>query len=326
MKILTLTNEQVLELADMRASVDELRSAFALLAKGAVESPVRTRFRISDVRNILLMPSLVRDKVNMASLKIVTVYPDLGPDVPSTRAVVLLTDAVDGSVKCIMGGTALTAVRTGAVSGLSCRYLARKDSRSLAMIGAGGQGFFQISGVSSQLGIQRVSVFDVDPGRRKKLAERCKNELHIESVACESVGDATAGADVIVTATTSKTPVLDANQVGPGTHVVAIGAYTPESRELGSALVSKASLFVDSVEAAMEEAGDLLIPISEGAISKEGVKGDLAGLVTGKVGGRANDSEVTIFKAVGLAFEDNAVGSMVHRLALGAGVGKWVEL
>ncbi len=97
MRILTLTNEQVLALADMRASVDELRGAFALLAQGEVESPVRTRFRMTDVRNILLMPSLIRDKANMVSLKLVSVYPDLGPDVPSTRAVVLLVDGKDGS-------------------------------------------------------------------------------------------------------------------------------------------------------------------------------------------------------------------------------------
>jgi ornithine cyclodeaminase/alanine dehydrogenase-like protein (mu-crystallin family) len=326
LRILTLTDEQVLELAEMRACVDELKEAFVMLADGEVESPVRTRFRMSDVRNILLMPSLIREKKNTLSLKMVSVYPDLGGDLPSTRAVVLLTDGADGSVKCLMGGTALTGLRTGAVSGLSCRYLARNDSRNLAIIGAGGQGFYQISGVTSQLDIQRVSLFDIDRARQKRLAERCVKELRLEATVSDSVEGATAGADVVITATTSKKPVLEAEHVRPGTHVVAIGAYTPDSRELGSGLVSRASVYVDSMEAAMEEAGDLLIPIREGVMKKASVKGDLASLTAGKLPGRTDDSEVTVFKAVGLAFEDNAVGWMVYRRALGSGTGAWIEL
>jgi ornithine cyclodeaminase/alanine dehydrogenase-like protein (mu-crystallin family) len=326
LRILTLTNEQVLALADMPAAVEELQKAFLILSEGHVESPIRTRFRMTDVRNILLMPSLIREKRDTLSLKMASIYPDLGGNIPSTRAVVLLIDGKDGDLKCIMGGTSLTGLRTGAVSGLSCRYLARKDSENLAMIGAGGQGFYQISGASSQLGIRRVSIFDVDKGRQKRLMERCEKELHLQATASDSVRAATSGADVVITATTSKNPFLDADDIAPGTHVVAIGAYTPESRELGTGLVSKAALYVDSVDAAMEEAGDILIPIKEGAITPASIKGDLAGLVSGGVKGRSSDSEITIFKAVGLAFEDNAVGWMVYSRAIGAGVGGWTEL
>ena len=324
MKILTLTNEQVLSLADMKTAVDELQKAF-LVPSDQIESPLRTRFRMSEVRNILLMPSLVRDKRDTVSLKLVSVYPDLGGNVPSTRAVVLLIDGRDGDIKCMMGGTSLTGLRTGAVSGLSCRYLARRDSESLAMIGAGGQGFYQISGVASQLGIRRVSVFDVDRGRQKRLMQRCADELHLEARASDTVRDAASHADVVVTATTSKSPVLDAGDVRPGTHVIAIGAYTPEARELGTALVSRSNLYVDSVEAAMEEAGDVLIAIEEGAITQASIRGDLGGLVSGEVKGRVDDSAITVFKAVGLAFEDNAVGWMVYSRAVASGTGGWAE-
>lgn len=326
MRILTLTNEQVLGLAEMKSCVDELESSFVQVSKGEVESPVRGRFRMSDVRNILMMPSLIRGKANTVSLKLVSVYPDLGPATPSTRAVVLLVDGSDGAVKCIMGGTALTQVRTGAVSGLSCRYLARRDSRSLAMIGAGGQGFYQISGVASQLAIDRVSIFDIDKERQRLLAARCEEELGLEAHPAPTVREAAAGADVVITATTSKKPVLGSEEVADGSHVVAIGAYTPESRELTTPLISRAQIYVDSVEAAMEEAGDLLIPIREGAITKASIRGDLAGLAAGAVGGRRTDSEVTVFKAVGLAFEDNAVGWMIYQRALASAVGGWVEI
>lgn len=326
MRILTLTNEQVLELADMKSAVDELQKAFVQLAGGQVESPIRTRFRMTDVRNILLMPSLIRGERDTLSLKLVSVYPDLGGGVASTRAVVLLIDGRDGEVKCMMGGTSLTGLRTGAVSGLSCRYLARKDSRRMAIIGAGGQGFYQVGGVASQLGIEEVSVFDVDVARQKRLMDRCERELHLKARASGSVKDATAEADVVVTATTSKTPVLDADDVRPGTHVVAIGAYTPDARELGTKLVAGSSVYVDSVRAAMEEAGDVLIPMSEGAISASSIKGELASLVAGEVKGRSGEDEVTVFKAVGLAFEDNAVGWMVYSRARSSGVGGFMDI
>lgn len=325
LKILTLTNEQVAGLADMKSAVEEVKKGFLMVSKGGVESPVRTRFRMTDVRNVLLMPSLVRGS-DAVSLKLVSVYPDIGGGVPATRAVVFLLDGRDGALRCIMGGTSLTGVRTGAVSGLSCRYLARKDSSRLAMIGAGGQGFYQISGVASQLPIRQVAVFDVDRGRQRLLVERCKKELGLEAVPADTVKEASSGADVVVTATTSKTPVLNLEDVGPGTHVVAIGAYTPEARELSSDLVSSSSVYVDSMEAAMEEAGDLLIPLREGRMKREDLKGEMADLVVGKVGGRQSDAERTIFKAVGLAFEDNAVGWMVYERALKAGVGGSVEI
>lgn len=326
MRVLTLTDEQVLSLAEMRASVDELQRVFPLQTRGEVESPVRTRFRISDLRSILVMPSLIRETRETASLKVASIYPDLGGGVPSTRALVLLVDGKDGGVKCIMGGTSLTGVRTGAVSGLSCRYLARRESERMAMIGAGGQGFFQTSGVSSQLPIRSVAVFDVDRGRQKRLVERCETELHLEASASETVREAASRADVVVTATTSKTPVIGAEDVRPGTHVIAIGAYTPEARELATSLVSGSSLYVDSVEAAMEEAGDVLIPIREGAISQRHIRGDLAELASGRVDGRVDESEVTVFKAVGLAFEDNAVGWMVYSRAVASGVGGSAEI
>lgn len=324
MRILSLTNEQVASLAKMGDSVDELKKAFLVKAEGKVEAPPRARFQMSDVRNILWMPSLVRGRDTM-SLKLVTAYPDLGPGVISTRAIVILVDGKNGDVKCIMGGTSLTGIRTGAVSGLSCRYLARRDSKRMAMLGAGGQGFYQISGVVSQIGIEEVRIFDIDKTRQKALMGRCEKELHLRAFASDTVKDAASDADIIVTATTTKTPILYGADVRPGTHVVAIGAYTPETRELGSDLIAKASVFVDEREAAIGEAGDVIIPIKEGRITEQSIRGELADLVSGKAPGRTDDSQVTVFKAVGLAFEDNAIGWMVYDRATAAGTGAWTE-
>lgn len=310
----------------MGECVEEMRKAFVMLGEGKVESPLRTKFAVTGVRNVLMMPSLIRGDMNSLSLKIVSVYSDLGYGKPSLSASVLLVDGSDGTVKALLGGTALTAVRTGAVTGLSCRYLVRADARVLAMIGAGGQGFHQISGVVSQVRIGKVKVFDLEPERSRRLADRCGKELGVVADVSLTVTEAVAGADVVVTATTSKIPVLRGGEVDQGTHVAAIGAYTPETRELDSHLVSKASIYVDSMEAAMAEAGDILIPMKEGVITKENIRGDLAGLVAGTIRGRTDQREITLFKAVGLAFEDNAVGWLLYRKALSAGIGQWVDV
>ncbi len=326
MKVLLLTNDEVLSLADMRDCVEEMRRAFVLFGQGKIDSPLRTKLPVTEVRNVLMMPSLIRGDTETLSLKIVSVYPDLGPGKPSLTAAVLLIDGSDGAVKALMGGTALTAVRTGAVTGLSCSHLARADSRILAMIGAGGQGFHQISGVVSQIKIEKIKVFDLEPERSRRLADTCKGDLGISTDVSQTVKEATVGADVVVTATTSRTPVLRGDEVNQGTHIAAIGAYTPDTRELDSRLVSKASIYVDSVEAVMAEAGDILIPMKEGVISKGNIRGDLAGLVTGTIPGRTSQDEITLFKAVGLAFEDNAVGWLLYRKALAAGIGQWVDV
>jgi ornithine cyclodeaminase/alanine dehydrogenase-like protein (mu-crystallin family) len=131
---------------------------------------------------------------------------------------------------------------------------------------------------------------------------------------------------VLVTATTSSTPVFEGKDVADGTHVIAIGSYRPEARELDSSLVARASVFVDSREAALEEAGDLLIPMVEGLLSKDSIRGELSELVLGTKKGRASEEEVTIFKSVGLAFEDNAAGWLAYRRAVRRGIGKWSEL
>jgi ornithine cyclodeaminase/alanine dehydrogenase-like protein (mu-crystallin family) len=326
LKILALSGDQVRSLSNMKECVERMREAFVLLGRGEVESPVRTRIPISEVRNVLFMPSLIRE-VNKLSLKIVSVYPDIGGGRPSLSALVALIDGSDGTTKAIMDGAALTSIRTGAVSGLSCRYLARQNSETLGIIGAGGQSFQQVNAVVTELrGIKRVKIFSLEPDRTKTLADKCGAELGVESVICQSADEVAIETDVLVTATTSKRPVFNGDLVREGTHVISMGAYTPDAREVDSHLVSRASIFVDSMDAAMQEAGDILIPIREGVIKREAVRGDLAGLVLGRVGGRSNDAEVTWFKSVGLALEDNAIGWQIFDKAKSEGIGSWVEI
>jgi ornithine cyclodeaminase/alanine dehydrogenase-like protein (mu-crystallin family) len=325
-KVLTLDADGVESACPMAECIEEMSRIFALHQRGKkVDSPLRARL-VAPSGDILVMPSIAKRGKGEASVKVVSIFPH-NKGTPSVNAVVLLLDGENGETKAVISGGVLTAIRTGAVTGLSCRYLARKDSATLGIVGAGGQAFQQVNGVLSELrGVRHVKIFSRHPERGKALARQVSKAFSVDAKAVETVDVCVRGSDVLVTATTSTTPVFDGSKVGGGTHVVAMGAYRPDARELDSSLVARASIFVDSREAALEEAGDLLIPIKEGLLLKSAIRAELSELVSGKKKGRSSPSEITVFKSVGLAFEDNAAGWLAYRNAMRRGTGKWIRL
>lgn len=326
MKILSLDADDVTSACPMTECIDEMSRSFALLAEGKLQSPMRTKLSAPS-GDILVMPSLASKRRVEGCVKVVSIFPHNSGRAPSVSAIVLLLDGEDGQTKAVLDGSALTAIRTGAVSGLSCRYLARRDSVSLGIVGAGGQALQQVRGVVSALpGVERVKVFSRHLARSKAFARECERSLKVKAQAVIDAGRCVKGSDVVVTATTSRTPVFDGRDVSEGTHVIAIGSYRPDSRELDPHLVSRVSIFVDSREAALEEAGDLLMPMAEGLISKDSIVAELSELVSGAKKGRTSAREVTVFKSVGLAFEDNSAGWLTYREALRRGIGTWSTL
>jgi ornithine cyclodeaminase/alanine dehydrogenase-like protein (mu-crystallin family) len=326
LRILVLDADEVIAACPMADCIKEMADVFALQGQGRVDSPLRARLAVP-AGDVLVMPSMARRAKAEASVKVVSVFPKNKAGVPSINAVTLLVDGETGEPKGMLSGGVLTSIRTGAVSGLSCRYLARKDSATLGIVGAGGMAYQQVNGVVTELpSIEKVRIFSMDPAGSKALARRCADSLKVEASVVEEVDMCVRGSDVLVTATTSRTPVFRGSVVEEGTHVIAIGSYRPEAREVDSDFVSRASIFVDSKEAALEEAGDLLIPIGERRLSEGAIKAELSELVSGTKRGRASMSEITFFKCVGLAFEDNAAGWLAYRRALKLGIGKWSEL
>lgn len=326
MKTLALSSADVLASCSMASAIEATRRAFYLHGRGRIRAPLRTRLAVTRSRNFLAMAAMMRTDWNPISVKLVNVDPDPAPGRDAVAATVILLGGNDGEVRAIMGGGALTALRTGAASGLSCRYLARRDSTVLGIIGAGGQAFQQVSGVCTERPIEKVKIFSRHRAGSEALAREVKRRLSIDAEVKESASLCARGSDVVVTATTSATPVLTGRMVDEGTHVIAMGAYTPESREVDSALVRGSSVYADSSEAVWAEAGDILIPLKEGAIGKKHLQGDLTGLVSGRTKGRRNEKELTLFKSVGLAFEDTAVAALVYKEAAKKRRGKRVDL
>jgi ornithine cyclodeaminase len=289
--------------------LDAVEAAYRDVAAGRDRSPIRSRVALDD-GDLLLMPG-VREGGAGSSVKLVTVMPgNAGRGLPTVQAVVVWFDARTGRPVALIEGATLTAMRTGAASGVATRLLARPDARTLAMIGAGGQAEWQVRAILAARPIERVLVHARTPGRREAFASRMAETTGIEVRAVASAEEAVREADVVACATTSSTPVFEAAWLRPGAHVNGVGAFTLGMVELPPELFGTASLVaVDSRSAAMEEAGDLVAAIEQGSAAEE----DLVEI--GSVGrdwadGR-DPAAITAFKSVGLAIQDVAAAELI---------------
>lgn len=323
---LLLNRDQVASLLSMAECIEAVESAFAELAAGTAVLPLRTSIPAPGGIS-LYMPSFLRGQQAMAC-KVVAVFRD-NPrrhHLPTTTGTILLQDAETGRVCCIMDGELLTAMRTGAASGVATRWLARRESGQTAGIfGAGVQARMQLQAVAEVRRLSRAWVHDPAAEAAAAFARDMSRRLDLEVVATSSPAE-TARADILCTATTSSLPVFAGGEVREGAHVNGIGSHTPESRELDGELIRRARLFGDSREACFRESGDILLPLREGLIGEEHFQAELGEIVTGRKPGRLSDREITVFKSNGLAIQDAAAASLVYRKALAAGVGLSIEL
>jgi ornithine cyclodeaminase/alanine dehydrogenase len=312
----------------MKEAIDSVEKAFREHGLGTVDMPTRPVIRVSKHKGtVLFMPALI-DGMGALGVKVVSVYSDNPSkyNLPTTQGIVLLNDPRTGAVLAIMDGTFLTALRTGAASGVATKYLARKDARTVGLIGAGVQGRTQIAGICEVRAIEKVKAYDIIPDRCSSFCKEIRKELQVDAAPVTSPELAVKGSDVVATSSTSKTPVLNGEWLDQGTHVNAIGSHTPDARELDATAIKRAKVIVDSRDAALKEAGDIIIPITEGIISSDHIYAELGEIITGKKAGRESASEITIFKSQGLAIQDVSTAGKVYEIAVKKGVGKVLDL
>jgi ornithine cyclodeaminase/alanine dehydrogenase len=247
-------------------------------------------------------------------------------NLPTIYACYVLTDPATGAPLALMEAGFLTALRTGATSALAARYLARPESRVVACFGAGVQAGFQLRCLRTVLPISEVRVVGRDLGRARRFAEAMAAALQIPVAVMTDRTDAVAGADVITCATTSPTPVFKGRDLEPGTHVDAVGAFRPNTREVDTETIKRARVVVDTYAGCWEEAGDVLIPLKARAITRRHVRAELADLVGGKKRVRASVRDITLFKSVGFAPEDAVTARLAYDRARASGVGTEVAL
>ena len=318
--------EQVLTMKDAIAAVEE---GFRQLALGNVIMPQRTVIRISEHHGIHLgMPAYVGGADGGAlALKVVTVYPE-NPQkfgLPTTIGTLLLNDPRTGALVAIMDAGFLTAMRTGAVSGVATRYLAREDARTVGIFGAGVQARAQLMAMCEVRPIERALVCDPVPEGRDRFAAEMSEQL---SIPVEPTDDprACVDNDIVVAASSSSEPVFEGGWLAPGAHINGIGSHAPNTRELDTVAVRRSKVVPDLIDACLVEAGDLILPIEEGAITQDHIHASLGEVVAGLKPGRESDDEITLFKSVGLAVQDAATAAQVYDLARAAGVGVEIEI
>ncbi len=259
--------------------------------------------------------------------KLVSVVPrNRKRGLPTIHASYLLTDPTTGAPLALMEAGFLTAIRTGATSALAARYLARRESRIVACFGAGYQAGFQLRCLQAVRPIQEVRVVGRDPERARIFARSTAAILGVPVTVTTDRRAALTGADLIVCATTSPTPVFKGRHLEPGSHVDAVGAFQPTTREVDADTVRRARVVVDTYTGAWEGAGDLLIPLRAGAITRRHVKAELAELVSGRRRGRQSADEITLFKSVGFALEDTATARLAYDRARARRMGTEVSL
>jgi alanine dehydrogenase len=324
--VLILNRQDVISVLQMRDCIDILEKAFSELANGTAVLPLRIGINAPDGIS-LYMPAYLK-QMNAMACKVVSVYKNNPQkhNLPTTIGKVLLQDAETGAVLSIMDGGYLTAVRTGAVSGLATRFLARPEAgQVVAIFGAGVQAQMQLWGVCEARQVSRALVLDVSAQAAEAFAQSMSQQLNIPVDVCTSA-DEMIQADIICTATSSASPIFDGTRVKAGAHINGIGSHSPKARELDTAIVQRALLIADSREACLNEAGDIMLPIQEGAIRAEHIAADLGEIVTGKKSGRTNPGQITLFKSNGLAIQDAAAARLVYEKAREAGLGVEVDI
>lgn len=327
---LLLTRKDVEKVLTMKDAIAAVEEGFRQLALGNVIMPQRTAIRISEHHGIHLgMPAYVGGTEDGGSLalKVVTVYPD-NPSkygLPTTIGTLLLNDPRTGALVAIMDAGFLTAMRTGAVSGVATRYLARKDARSVGVFGAGVQARTQLMALCEVRPIERALVCDPWQEGREKFAAEMSGRL---SIPVEPTSDprACVGNDIVVAASSSREPIFEGHWLAPGTHINGIGSHSPDTRELDTITLQRAKVVPDLAAACLVEAGDLIIPIKEASITEDHIHASLGEVVAGLKPGRESDDEITLFKSVGLAVQDAATAAQVYSLARAAGVGVEIEI
>jgi ornithine cyclodeaminase/alanine dehydrogenase-like protein (mu-crystallin family) len=314
---LIITQAHVIQLLPMDACIQVMEQAFRALAGGETLQPLRQVMLLPDKNGLLAMMPAYLGGAEAMGLKAISVFPgNHATPFDSHQGVVLLFETRNGRLLAILDATAITAIRTAAVSALATRLLSRPDSGELTILGSGTQARNHLEAMLLARPFRRVRVWSRQFEHAVRFAEREAQRRGVPVEAVPSAQAAVDGADVICTTTSASEPVLLGEWLAPGCHLNAVGSSTANARELDTLAVARSRLFVDRLESALNEAGDLLSAMKAGAVGSDHIQGELGDLLVGKVQGRRSADEITLFKSLGLAIEDLAAAHFIYQKAL----------
>ena len=289
---------------DMRDVLTLIERAFAERGLGRTEMPPKSYLHFPSHQGVLLIMPGNLPQMEEAAVKLINVHTrnPVEHGLPTLIATVVLISPDAGEPVCIMDGTYVTGMRTGAVSGVATKYLARKDARVLGIVGAGFQGPFQLEAVRHSMQVEKVLVTDLIPERARKLADLAVG-FGLEARACDTVEEVVRRCDVLVTATPSDNPIVKDEWVHEGMHINCVGTYARGKQEIEGAILKRAVVVVDDWEQA-SHAGEINVPESRGEFDRSGVYAELPEIAAGLKPGRVDDAAITVFDTTGLAIQD----------------------
>lgn len=313
------------ELVGIKESVTAVEYAFRQLGRGKIQMPAKIYLYINKYNgDFRAMPSYIKG-LNRCALKWVNVHPgNIKLGLPTVMAIIILSDARTGFPLCIMDGTYATQLRTGASGAVSAKYLARKNSSRIGLVGCGVQARSQLLCLNEIFRIKEVKVWGHIESLARKFIKDMKF-LPYEIKTAKNIQNCVENADIIVTTTPSRKPLVKLEWINKGTHINAIGADSKGKQELDPAILKSAKIVVDNWEQA-SHSGEINVPISKGILSKKDIYADIGEIVSGRKKGRADNKEITVFDSTGLAIQDLAIANLIYNKAIKKKKGTWFNL
>jgi alanine dehydrogenase len=321
-KTLLLKQSEIKQLIDMKEVIESVETAYSVHADRKVQMPAKKYLFFKKYHGDLrIMPCFIKS-MDEAGVKCVNVHPNnpLEHDLPTVMGVIELFDPETGFPISVMDGTWITNMRTGAAAGVGTKYLARKDSTKLGIIGAGKQAFTQLMALKEVMNIESAKVFCRTCSSRENFAKLANEKFGLNVKAVATAQEAVKNVDVIVTVTPANKPILKSEWISEGTHINAMGADAPGKQELESGLLEKSRIFIDCWEQA-RHSGEINVPVAEGLITREDIDAKIGDVIIGKSNGRVSDEDITIFDSTGLAVQDVVTAWKVYEKALEMGIG-----
>lgn len=325
--MLLLTKKDIQQIFTMQEAVEANKQAFRIYSEGGSVVPLRVNIGVPNFEGqTLFMPGYV-EKLDSMGVKIVSVFPhNIKKGLPSVPATMVLIDGTTGEVCCILDGTYLTQLRTGASAGAATDLLARSDAQIGALIGTGGQAMTQLEAMLTVRNLKEVRIFDIDFECAQSFVTQMQDVFASFGTllrAVETADEAITNADIITTVTTSRQPVFNGRLVKAGAHINGVGSYLPNMQELDEFIVNRADkIFFDSQEAVLAESGDFIIPLTKGTITMDKFTGEIGQVISNKLPGRETSEEITLFKMVGMAALDVVTAYQIYQRALNHDIGQ----
>ncbi len=319
---LLLKQSEIKELIEMKEIIESVETAYTVHATRNVQMPAKKYLFFKKYNGDLrIMPAFIKN-MDEAGVKCVNVHPEnpVKYNLPTVMGLIQLFDPKSGFPMSVMDGTWITNMRTGAAAGVGTKYLARKDSKTLGIIGAGKQAFTQLMALKEVMDIEHAHVFCRTCSSRENFADMARKRFDIDINAVSTAEEAVKNMDVVVTVTPANKPVLKTEWISNGTHINAMGADAPGKQELEVGILQKARIFIDCWEQA-RHSGEINVPVHDGIINRKSISSKIGDVIIGKAEGRISDEDITVFDSTGLAVQDMVTGWKVYEEAVKKGVG-----